>query len=154
MKLIVAKDLNGAIGRNGDMPWHLGDDLKMFRQLTSGGTVLMGRKTYESIGKPLPNRHNLVLTKSHFNDFEAVKSIEEALQIDPNIWVIGGGEIYRQTIEHCTELFLTVVHTNVKDADTFFPNVDMFDWITVSSESFYKNEKNDFDFNFYHLLRQ
>ena len=146
MKLIAAQDINGAIGKDNTLPWHIPEDLKQFKAITLNNTILMGRKTYESIGRrPLPKRRNLILTSQKdlkANGCEIVNSIEEALEIDPNLFVIGGSDLYRRTIDQCSELYLTIIKTEIKDPDTYFPNISRYDWNIKSQQFFYKNEKN------------
>jgi dihydrofolate reductase len=157
MKMIVAKDLNNAIGKNNQLPWKLSADLKNFKLLTTDNTILMGRKTFESIGnKPLPFRKNIVITRDKNNSLqnvEVVYNINEAMEIDKNLIVIGGSEIYNLCLPYISELYLTIVNTIIKDADTFFPSIDMYDWITKGHWTYKKDEKNQYDFCFYHLVK-
>ena len=130
ISLICALGSNRAIGRNGDLIWRISDDLKRFKRITYGHPIIMGRKTYESIGRPLPGRTNIVITgnKSYSADGCIVThSIEDALNVAADskgadeIFIIGGGEIYRQTINQANRLYLTLVEDEPEDADTFFP---------------------------------
>jgi dihydrofolate reductase len=126
--LIAAMDRKRAIGKAGALPWHLPEDLQHFKRLTTGQTVLMGRKTFESIGKALPKRKNLVLTRDlHWqaNGAQVVSSLDNALVLceSETLWVIGGGEIYRLAMPTATRLEITEVDTEVTDADTFFPEI-------------------------------
>jgi dihydrofolate reductase len=124
--LIAALTRRRVIGKDGKLPWHLSDDLKRFKQLTTGHTVLMGRKTYESIGKPLPNRRNVVLSSRPIPGAETYDSLERALDAvatDTQVFVIGGGTLYAETIEMADALRLTIVETDV-DGDTFFPEYE------------------------------
>jgi dihydrofolate reductase len=125
MKLILIAALNTkrVIGLDGRLPWHLSDDLKRFKQLTTGHTVLMGRKTYESIGKPLANRRNVVLSSKELPGVETYPSLDAALAAlrnEEKVFVIGGGQLYSQTLKHADELLLTLVD-NALDGDTLFP---------------------------------
>ena len=134
MNAIVAVDKNWAIGRENDLLFSLPTDMKRFRTLTSGGTVLMGRKTLDSFpgGKPLPKRVNIVLSRNpDFNRDGAVivSDYEEALAAvadtaPDQVWLIGGGSIYAALLSHCKRVYLTVVDAIAEDADTFFPNLD------------------------------
>lgn len=163
MKLIVACDLNGAIGRNGDLPWHLSDDLKLFKKITTGNTILMGRKTAESLGRALPNRKNLVLTTNkdfELEGFTAVHSLEDALDIDKDLFIIGGGEIYRKALHKyslLSEIHLSLVSTFIEDADTFFPLkalnlvLQIRDYEKVEELKFDASIKNDFNFQYSHI---
>jgi dihydrofolate reductase len=132
--LIVARDRNGAIGRGNAMPWHLPDDLKRFKALTLGQVVLMGRKTAEAIGRALPGRINLVLTRSSCVPFEtqiAVESLAAArarLRDGQRLFVIGGGEVYRLALSSADTLEITEVETGVDGADAWFPAIDESAW--------------------------
>ncbi len=134
MNAIVVVDQNWAIGRDGDLLFSLPTDMKRFRSMTLGGTIIMGRKTFESFpnGKPLPKRRNIVIT--HNTDFaregaEVAFSTEEALKLvegeDPDtLWVIGGGSVYATLLSRCERVYLTRVETQVEESDTYFPNLD------------------------------
>ena len=136
--LVAALDRRNAIGRGNALPWRLPDDLKRFKALTLGKPVLMGRKTAESLGRALPKRRNLVLTRGGrvpFDDMEAVASVDEALALAAQddaseLCVIGGGEVYALTLPLATRLHLTHVETVVEDADAFFPAFDPARWRT------------------------
>lgn len=128
--LIAAMDQHRAIGKAGELPWHLPADLKRFKALTMGGTVLMGRKTLESIGKALPGRTNFVLSRStdlavRFPGVRCFTQLDEALSActAPELWIIGGGEIYELTMPLASRLELTHVQTQVDGADAFFPKI-------------------------------
>lgn len=163
MKLIVACDLAGAIGKNNTLPWHLSDDLKLFKSITTGNTILMGRKTAESLNGPLPNRTNLVLTTHkdlQLEGFTIVTSLEEALEIDPDLFVIGGGELYRLALEKnnkIKEIHLSLVSTFIDDADTFFPLkslnllLQIRNFSKIEDKQFYASNKNDFNFHYSHI---
>ena len=142
------------IGADNQLLWHLPKDLKHFKDLTSGHPIIMGRKTYESIGKALPNRTNIVISRKK-NWFEEgiliVGSIKEAVKfakkIDENVFIIGGGNVYEQTMEIADRLEVTLVKAELK-ADTFFPKIDPKIW-KLSEEIFHeKDEKNQYDFSF------
>lgn len=134
ISLLAALDRNRAIGRNGAMPWHLPDDLKRFKALTLGKSVLMGRKTALAIGRPLPGRPNLVLTRANEPPYpgqHVVHSLDEALAAAADageLVVVGGGEIYALTMPCATHLLLTWIDAKTPDADTFFPAFDPRDW--------------------------
>lgn len=139
VSLIAALDRNFAIGKGNALPWHLPDDLKRFKALTLGKPIVMGRKTAESLGRALPKRRNLVLTRSGtvpFDGMQAVASLEDAIAIasidGDELCVIGGGEIYALALPHATQLHLTHVDTVVADADAFFPSFDAGDWHEVA----------------------
>ena len=161
--IIVAVAENGAIGKDNRLLWRLSDDLKQFKTLTSGHAVIMGRKTFESIGKPLPNRTNIVITRQgKVSDDESVltaNSIEKAIELakeakgDEEIFIIGGGNIYEQSIGITDKIILTEVKVNI-DGDTFFPKLNEDEWKEVSRKSYQKNEKNDHDFEIVELVRR
>ena len=152
--IVVAMGKNREIGVDNQLLWHLPKDLKHFKELTSGHPIIMGRKTYESIGKPLPNRTNIVISRK--NDwFEEgiliVGSIKEALKfakkIDENVFVIGGGTIYEQTIDLADQLEITLVDATL-GADTYFPKIDKKIWQKTQETCHEKDEKNQYDFCF------
>lgn len=121
--LIAALSRNRVIGKEGKLPWHIPEDLRRFKRLTTGHTVLMGRKTFESLGKPLPNRRNVVLTSRTIPGIETYSSIPaalEALADEEKVFVIGGGEIFRQFLERVDGWYLTIVEKEV-EGDVFFP---------------------------------
>ena len=138
--LVAALDRRGAIGRGNALPWRLPDDLARFKALTLGGTLLMGRKTAESLGRALPGRRNLVLTRSGrvpFEGMEAVASLDDALALAAGagtLWVIGGGEVYALALPRASVLHLTRVDTLVEGADAFFPPFDEAAWQVVARE--------------------
>ena len=156
--LIAALDRNYAIGRQGKMPWHLPTDLKRFKTLTLGKPVLMGSKTALSIGKILPGRINLVLTRGMHAPFagqRAIASIDAALDIagDQDLMVIGGGEVYTLALPRATRLHLTWVDTVASGADTFFPHFDHKRWHETSRESHAADAQHAFSFNFVDYAR-
>jgi dihydrofolate reductase len=140
--LIAALAEDGTIGNEGRIPWHISDDLKRFKRLTMGHPLLMGRKTYESIGKPLPGRTNIVLTRNpQFHAHEEVRvfaGLDAALEFcrqqqAQTVFVIGGAELYRQSIDRAVTLLLTHVHKRI-DGDTKFPDFDRSQWVEVSRQ--------------------
>ncbi len=139
--LIAAVAANNVIGSKNDLPWYLPEDLKRFKQITTGKVVLMGSKTFESIlnrlGKPLPNRTSVVITRNQdYKVPEGVKvfhDLSEALKTYPNIYVIGGGEIFNQTFDLADYLFITHVHQE-HNGDVFFPAIDTRQWNKVKDE--------------------
>ena len=139
--LIAALDRKLAIGRDGAMPWHLPDDLKRFKQLTLGKSVLMGRKTALSIGRALPGRENLVMSRSSTAPYVgqiAVDSIDAAIEQagENDLMVIGGGEIYALAIDHADHMHLTWIDTEAASADTWFPRFEQADW-NITCEQFH-----------------
>ena len=152
--LVVAMGMNREIGVDNQLPWHLPKDLKHFKEITSNHPIIMGRKTYESIGKPLPNRTNIVVSRK--NDwFEEgiliVGSLKEAIKfakkLDENIFIIGGGNIFEQTMDIADKLEVTEIKTTI-EADTFFPKIDPKIWTKTEEICHEKDEKNNFDFCF------
>src|SRR5688572_21388613 len=146
--LVVAMAENRVIGKNNQLIWHLPADLKHFKNLTSGHPIIMGRKTFESIGKPLPNRTNIVVTRQE--DFKpkdclVAHSLSEALmmaqQLDAEIFVIGGAEIYKQAMFLADTIYLTEVHQEF-EGDTFFSEIDTLLWQETSREEYKADEKN------------
>ena len=134
---------NHVIGVNNSLPWHISSDLKRFKQITSGHRVVMGRKTYESIGKPLPNRDNFVLTRNKNLKIENVVIIS-ALSELPNddskkSFIIGGGEIYKQCLDLCNEIMVTKIH-HVIEGDTFFPELDNKVWLKVEESEIFQEK--------------
>lgn len=152
--IVVAMGEKNEIGADNKLLWHLPKDLKHFKDLTSGHPVIMGRKTYESIGKALPNRTNIVISrkKDWFQEgILIVGSIKEALKfakkIDEEVFIIGGGNIYEKTMEKADKLEVTLVKTELK-ADTYFPKIDPKVWKKTNEIFHEKDEKNEFDFYF------
>ena len=153
ISLIAALDRNRAIGRDGAMPWHLPDDLKRFKALTLGKPVLMGRKTARAIGRALPGRRNLVLTRSAIAPFaeqESVASLDAAIAAagDAELFVIGGGEVYALALPHATRLHLTRVDCAAENADAFFPDVDWSRWREVARMHHAADARHEFAFDF------
>lgn len=154
ISLIAAIAQNNAIGKNNNLLWHLPADFKHFRTTTSGHFILMGRKTFESFPKPLPNRTHLIITRqANYNTPEncfAFASVKEALQFakqnnQEKVYVIGGGEIYKETIAIANELVITHVNETFEDADAFFPEITS-DWNLISEEFHKSNDKNKYGF--------
>jgi dihydrofolate reductase len=160
LSLIVALDRDHGIGQDNQLPWQLPDDLKRFKALTIGKPILMGRKTAQSLGRALPGRPNLVLTRSGqvpFEGMQAVSSIDEALQFAAasgadELCVIGGGEIFRLVMAQATDLHLTWVDTQVV-ADTHFPDVDPQQWTETTREHHPADARHAFAFDFVDYVR-
>ena len=157
--VIVAIADNNAIGRNNELLWHISEDLKFFRRTTSGCPVIMGRKTFESIGRPLPKRTNIVVSRG----FEApegvavVSSLSEAYSValsaeceveSQRCFVIGGGQIYAQAINDADRLVVTHVHTVIEDADTFFPEIDPDLWVVTDRSEMQTDPETGYNFEF------
>ena len=149
ISIIVAMTNNRVIGKDNQMPWHLSDDLKNFKKLTLGKTVIMGRLTYDSIGKPLPNRKNIVLSRSlKDKKVDVLSNVEEALEVtsaEEEVFIIGGQDIYSQTIKKATKLYITMIDCEIK-GDKFFPNIDLSEWKIIDSLAYSKGEFNSHAF--------
>ncbi|WP_415635546.1 type 3 dihydrofolate reductase [Paraphotobacterium marinum] len=158
LSMIAAMSSNNVIGLENKMPWHLPEDFKWFRKHTLGKPVLMGKNTFLSIGKPLPNRQNLVLTNS--KDFfhigvEAFNSFDNAIDAYKNaseIMIIGGAKVYEEHIDKVDTLYLTKVNAYL-DGDAFFPEVDKDKWRTEFTKTFKANDSNQYDLDFFILNR-
>lgn len=159
LAVIVAAAENGVIGRNNGLPWHLPQDLRYFKRVTMGKPIVMGRKTFESIGRPLPGRANIVITRNP--DFTAegvrvVASLDEALRLAGDIAlidgaqelvVIGGAEIYKASIPRADRLYITEVHATVQ-GDAFLPEIDWVHWCEVGREHHAASDANPYDYSF------
>jgi len=158
ISIIVAMDANGVIGRDNELPWHLPADLQHFKKTTMGKPILMGRKTYESIGRPLPGRTNIVITRD--SRYQAagcvvVNSIDAAMDAageQDEIMVIGGAEFYRQVLPRTKTVYLTRIHATF-DGDTVFPELNEADWCEVERSDQAADEKNPHDYSFIRLDR-
>lgn len=158
--IAVAVGENFEIGKNNQLLWHMPADLKFFKQTTSGHTVVMGRKTFDSVGRALPNRRNIVITRDaslKIDGVEVVNSLDEAIEITKNeekpVFIVGGSEIYRQALPKTDILYLTTIHHNF-DADTYFSGLDRNDWNLISTEPHKADEKNKYDYTFEVLERK
>ena len=155
ISIIVAIAENYAIGKKGDLLCHMPADLKHFKEITSGHTVMMGERTFLSLPKhPLPNRRNIVLTDvkgKTFEGAETVYSMEELrakVSPDEEAFVIGGGMVYKQAMEFADKLYITHIHQSWEDADTFFPEIDPKIWKQLSAERHSADDKNPYDYTF------
>ncbi len=154
ISFVVAAASNNAIGKDGKMPWHLPKDLKNFKNITWGMPILMGRKTFESIGKALPGRKNIVLSSKAWEaeGVIRVKTLNDALfvaeQTDANeLMVIGGGEVYKSLLEKAKRIYLTRIEAE-PEADTFFPKIDPKEWHLMSQSNHEADEKNPYNYSF------
>ena len=154
INIIVAYDKNLAIGKDNTLVWRQSADLKRFKELTTGHTVVMGRKTFESIGKPLPNRRNIVITRQdiEIEGVEIIKSIEEIKNIEEDIFIIGGGEIYKSCLILADRIFATEIDCEI-ESDTWFVDVDMSEWVVESKSEHKSDEKNQYDYSFINLIK-
>jgi dihydrofolate reductase len=157
IELVVAASENDVIGRGNKLPWHLPADLKHFKSLTVGKPILMGRKTYESIGKALPQRVNIIMSRASTftaSDCQVVGSVQEACAVAGDLlMVIGGAEIYRQCLPLASRIHLTLVHTCIEDGDTFFPDWRLAPWRETTRQRFESDEKNAYAYSFLTLER-
>ena len=161
ISLVVAAAQNNAIGKNGQMPWHLPNDMKHFKNITWGMPVIMGRRTFQSLGKPLPGRKNIVITRQL--DWKAdgiviVKNLDDALFVAKEtdakeVFVIGGGEIYRLAYEKAKRIYLTRIKAE-PEGDTFFPELDPKEWHLVNEDKHQADEKHQYDYSFQVLERR
>ena len=149
LSIIVAKSKNDVIGNNGRLPWHLSEDLKRFKSITMGKPIIMGRVTYESIGKPLPGRENIILTRRS-NYLEKGITI---IHSSDEVIIIGGGEIYKEFLSRVNRLYITHVDLHI-DGDAFFPKVDYSDWQVMSREDFPVSKDREIGFCFEVLERR
>jgi dihydrofolate reductase len=159
LELVVAVDENDAIGRDNALPWHMPADLKHFKALTTGKPILMGRKTFESIGKALPNRVNLVMSRSpdfHAENVKLVSTLAEAVTLagPQSLMVIGGATIFEQTAASAALIHLSVIHTRIVAADTFFSAWHGEEWQERDRVRHVADEKNPFDYSFITLERR
>jgi dihydrofolate reductase len=160
ISFVVAFDRNRVIGKEGRLPWHLPDDMGYFRRVTMGKPVIMGRKTYASIGKPLVGRQNIVLTRDP--DYKApgctvVYSVSEALATAgdaPEVMIAGGAEIYAALLPLANRMYLTLVNTEVREGDAFFPALDPQEWREVSREFHDSNNRHPYSFEWVLLERK
>ena len=147
--LIVAMAENYVIGKDGKLPWHLKDDLIHFKKITSGKSIIMGRATFDSIGRALPNRKNIVITRNnnvHYPNTSICHSLHQALALckqESEVFIIGGASIYAQAIDIADKIYLTTVHTHI-EGDTFFPQFEKTSWVCSSLCTIEKNASNDY----------
>ena len=163
IKILVACDENRVIGKNNQLIWHLPADLKRFKNLTTGHVIIMGRKTYESIGRPLPGRTSVIITRQP--DYQVpgaivVASIDQALKVcsegketDQEIFVIGGAEIYHQAFELCQRIYITEIQQEF-DGDTLFPELNQQEWREISREKHRLNADDGLEYHFVALNRR
>ncbi|WP_053363884.1 dihydrofolate reductase [Bacillus sp. FJAT-27251] len=154
ISLIWAMDENRAIGRDNQLPWHLPEDLKFFKRVTMGHPIAMGRKTHESIGRPLPGRENIIITRDRDYKSEGctiLHSVDELLHYHDlhkeELFVIGGAEIFKEVLPHADRLYVTMIHERF-DGDTFFPVFHMDAWELETREKGIRDEKNPYDYEF------
>ena len=157
--MVAAIAENNALGKDNDLLWHLPDDFKRFKQITSGHYIIMGRKTFESFPKPLPNRTHVIITRQknyHPEGCIIVDSMKKAIEAcpkDETIFIIGGGEIYTLGMDFADTIELTRVHENF-EADTFFPEIDNTKWKLTSEEHHPADERHKFNFTYQTFLKR
>jgi dihydrofolate reductase len=154
ISFIVAMDENRVIGKDNQLPWRLPEDLKFFKRVTMGHPIAMGRKTHDSIGRVLPGRENIVITRQKdykSEDCTVVSSVEEFVKYSKKqsneVFVIGGAEIFKETFEFADRLYITLIHEEFA-GDTFFPEFELSKWELVSNEKGLKDDKNPYDYEF------
>lgn len=159
---MVAAAENNAIGKDNDLLWHLPKDMKFFKSTTSGHAVIMGRKTLESFKRPLPNRENIVITRQmdyRPEGVHIVHSLDEAIALAKKLeneecFVLGGGEIYKQSIHLCDRVYLTRVHATFEDAEAFFPELNLNEWTEAWREEHPADERHSYAFTFFRYERK
>ena len=160
--MIAAAGEDNSLGKDNDLLWHLPDDFKRFKHLTTGHPIIMGRKTYETFPKPLPNRTHIIITrdrdfKVEFEECVIVHSLPDALNLcrkEPLSYIIGGGEIYAQGEKFSNKIELTRVHASFEDADTFFPEIDLKNWELISEEYHPTDERHQYAFTYLTYMRK
>ena len=149
LSIIVAMSKNRVIGKDNKMPWHLSNDLKNFKKITIGKTIVMGRLTYDSIGKALPERTNIVLSRNLIDSnvfiFDNFEEVLDFTKDEDEVFIIGGQDIYSQTIDKVNKLYLTTIDANI-EGDKYFPEIDISKWKKIRSENFSKDQNNTHDF--------
>ncbi|MDR0572475.1 MAG: dihydrofolate reductase [Tannerella sp.] len=161
ISIIVAIAANGALGAKNDLLWKLPNDMKRFRELTTGHTVIMGRKTFESLPKgALPNRTNVVITrnvKASFKDCEVFDNLDSAIKKHRNedeVFIIGGADVYKQAIAFADRLYITYVRHAFENADAFFPEINKNEWIMTENKDFPDDEKHLFSYTFQTYIKK
>ena len=154
LSMIFACDEEGAIGKDGDLPWRQSSDLQFFKRTTLNKTVVMGRKTWDSLGRALPKRRNIVMTRSGLKADVETMSFDEvmALANEEEVVVIGGGEIYALFLPHAKEIHRTIVHTVVEDADTFAPDIESEGFHLIAERQVAAGERDQFPMTFQHWI--
>jgi dihydrofolate reductase len=155
VSILLAIGKNNELGGNNALLWKLSDDMKLFKQLSMGHSIIMGRKTFESIGKPLPGRKNIVVTTS-FIDVEGIYTatdLNHAIEMaresgDDEAFIIGGAQIFNYAVDLADKMYLSFVDGTFEDADVFLPEIDYSDWKLVESKQFEKNDRNEYNFEF------
>ena len=154
LTMIFACDLDNAIGKNGDLPWRQSTDLQHFKQITTGGTIVMGRKTWDSLPGMLPNRRHLVMSRNNLDAVETI-TFDGVLKLSETdeIFIIGGGEIYSLFLPHADKIHRTIIHCKVNNADTYAPKIDYEEFTVKNSKFVEKSARDDHDMTFELLVR-
>jgi dihydrofolate reductase len=161
LSLIAALDERRGIGIGNQLPWHMPGDLRRFKMVTMGHHLILGRKTYQSIGKPLPGRKMIVLSRNpefRLGDGQVVTTLEDALQVardagESEVFVSGGAEIYQQALPLVEKMYLTRIHT-ISKADVFFPDFDPENWLKICEQTYSEDQDNPFRYTFTYLIRK
>lgn len=156
LSILVAHDQNRVIGKDNQLPWHLPNDLKYVKKLSTGNTLVMGRKTYESIGKPLPNRRNVVLTRNstfHPEGVDVIHDLDEIYDLPGHVFIFGGQTLFEEFIDKVDDMYITVVEDKFQ-GDTFFPPYTFENWEVESAVKGELDEKNTIPHTFLHLVRK
>jgi len=160
ISIISAIGKNNELGKNNEILWKLPADMKHFKEITLGHPVIMGRKTFKSIGKALPNRKNIIITRDKnykAENIEIAHSLEEALklfQTNGEIFIIGGAEIYKQAMEFADKLYITHIEAEDKNADSFFPKINLKEWGKTKSKKYIKDELNNYNLEFVEYIKK
>ncbi len=155
ISILLAMSRNGVIGKNNSLPWHLPEDLQYFKQLTTGNSIVMGRKTFESIGRALPNRTNYVLTHDPLfmaEHVHVIHDVKDIVTLPGNVFIIGGASLVKQTLEFADTLYLTEIHANI-EGDTFI-EIDFSRWILQKSIRGNQNKDSEFEYDFNVYVRK
>ncbi|WP_412520662.1 dihydrofolate reductase [Staphylococcus simulans] len=156
LSILVAHDQNRVIGKDNQLPWHLPNDLKHVKKLSTGNTLVMGRRTYESIGKPLPNRRNVVLTRDTSfqpEGVDVIHSLDNIYDLPGHVFIFGGQALFEEFIDKVDDMYITVIEDKYQ-GDTFFPPYTFEDWEVESSVKGEQDEKNKIPHTFLHLVRK
>lgn len=159
INIIVAMNKDRVIGVDNRLPWHLSEDLQHFRKLTLNNVVIMGRKTYESIGMPLPNRENIIISRNtdYISQLKVFSNLEDAIlyakSLKRSIFIIGGGELYNYAMSIATKLFVTEIELDVKDATVYFPIINYLEWELIEKKSFISKDNIKYHFCEYKRLK-
>lgn len=156
LAIIVAHDEHHVIGQGNKIPWHLPNDFKFVKEKTTGHTIVMGKKTYESIGKPLPNRRNVVLTSDiafQVEGIDVIHQIEEIEKLSGEVYIFGGAQLYTAMMEKVSDMFITVVHHQF-EGDVYFPQYNEKTWQLISTREGVVDDKNKWPHTFYHYKRK